>query len=573
MLVKQNFINLYLCKKYMKAIIIAAGMGNRLLHMTIDKPKCKLKVYGKPIIEHQLDIFKDLGIKDITIVKGFLAEQINYPETKSYYNDDYKINNILASLFYAENELNDDVIITYSDIIFNKETIEKTIMANGDVCIVVDEDWRKIYENRENHPIDEAEKVVVSNGKIKEIGKHLKTNESDGEFIGLVKLSKRGTTIFKDVYHNAFDKYKNQPFQNAQSFKKAYLTDIFQELIDQGYDVIPVLINGGWIEIDTLEDLKKAGGEILPPKISPEFRRSILKNVLKERGFARFIEAHSGISAIVANNTVVGNKIMFDGIWVSSLTESAAKGYPDIEIVSLDSRLNTVSQILDVTNKPIIVDGDTGGDPNIFEYFVRKAESLGVSAVIIEDKIYPKRNSLDSDSEQILEDPGLFANKIKRGKNALLTSDFMIIARIESFIAGKDLNNAIERAKIYLEAGADGIMIHSKSKFPDEVISFAKKYKELKYQLGIDKPLFCVPTTYNSIKESEIRNEGFNVVIYANHLLRASVKSMQHVCKTILENERAFEAEEYCSSLNEVFDIVGYSDIKNKENKLQEVLI
>ena len=202
---------------------------------------------------------------------------------------------------------------------------------------------------------------------------------------------------------------------------------------------------------------------------------------------------------------------------------------------------------------------------------MRRAENLGVSAIIIEDKVYPKRNSLDADSTHVLENPILFANKIRRGKNALLTNDLMIIARIESFIAGKDVYDAIERAKQYLEAGVDGIMIHSKSKTPDEVISFARKYQELCSEIGIKKPLVCVPTTYNAIKESELREEGFNIVIHANHLLRASIKAMQKVCKTILENDRSVEADEHCGSVEEIFDLVGFSDIKNKERNMEVV--
>ncbi len=545
----------------MKAIILAAGMGNRLLHLTTNTPKCKLKVYGKPIIEHQLDVFKDLGINDISIVKGFMKEQINYPETKSYYNDDYKNSNILSSLFCAENELNDDVIVTYSDIVFDKSIIEKIIDARGDICIAVEENWLKAYKQ-----IEEIEKIVFKGDKVKRIGKHLGVNDSNGEFIGIAKFTRRGSYILRATYYNILNKYFDKPFQNASSIKDAQLTDIFQELIDDGHEVNTVLINSGWVEIDTLEDLKRIGGEISAPKITPEARRGLLRNLIAQKGFVRIIEAHNGMSAIIANNTVVGpEKNSFDGIWVSSLTESAARGKPDIEILGLDSRLATASEILEVSNKPIIIDGDTGGDPNAFEYFVRKAESLGISAVIIEDKVYPKRNSLDEESNQVLENPNVFANKIKRGKNALLTNDFMIIARIESLIANAGLDDAIERAKLYLQSGADGIMIHSKSKYPDEVLSFARKYKELTSWLGVNKPLVCVPTTYNSIKESELKKEGFNLVIHANHLLRASIKAMQDVCKIILENQRSLEVDSSCIDIKEVFDLVGFSDIKNKE--------
>ncbi|MDP3733899.1 MAG: phosphoenolpyruvate mutase [Nanoarchaeota archaeon] len=552
----------------MKVILIAAGMGTRLLHLTKDMPKCKVHVRGKPIIEHALDIFKELGMTDISIVKGFMKEQINYPGTKAYYNDDYHRNNILASLFYAEKELNDDVIVLYSDILFEKNVVEKLLAAEGDINVVVDEDWLQNYVDRKLHPVEQAENVYCSNNTIQKIGKHLTAAESNGEFIGMAKFTKKGCEILKQTYHDVVEKYKERPFQKAQSVSKAYLTDIFQELIDRGYNVNPVVINGGWREIDTIEDLKKAGGTITTAKVTPEHRRGLLKQKLNGTGFIRVIEAHSGISAIVANNAILSEKkVAFDALWISSLTESAVKGQPDIEIMGMDSRLHTVSQIMEATNMPIIIDGDTGGDPNAFEYFIQKAESLGASAIIIEDKIYPKKNSLDAESDQTQEDPRVFANKIRRGKHALLTNDFLIIARIESLIAGKSVDDAIERARHYLEAGADGIMIHSKSKSPQEVMEFAQRYHQLTKEIGITKPLVCVPTTYNTMTELELQNAGFNVVIHANHLMRATIRAMQAVCKSILLHGRSLEAEEHCSSVDEIFDLVGFSDIKNKEKR------
>src|SRR3989344_3091241 len=551
----------------MKAIIIAAGMGTRLLHLTKDMPKCKVEVKGKAIIEHALEAFKDVGITDITIIKGFLGEQIRYYGTKSYYNTDYAHNNILASLFYAEPELNDEILIIYSDIIFEKAILQKAIQAKGEICIVVDEDWEKNYVGRTLHPFDQAEKVYFSDNRIRRIGKHLTVNESNGEFIGMLKLSKKGCEILKETYKDVLEKCEGKPFQHSKVLQKAYLTDMFQELIDRNYDLNPILIRGGWREIDTIEDLKRAGGQITLGKITPEKRLTSLKNILSEKKFVRAIEAHNGISAIVANNAIITEqKKTFDALWISSLTESAAKGQPDIEIMGLDSRLQTINQVLEVTNMPLIVDADTGGDPNAFEFFVRKAEGLGVSAVIIEDKVYPKRNSLDGESKQKLEDPTEFAQKIRRAKHALLTNDFMIIARIESFIAGAGLDDALRRAEEYLEAGADGIMIHSNSKYPDEVISFASHYKELTERIGISKPLVCVPTTYNAITESELQEAGFSLVIHANHLIRSAVKAMQEVCTSILIHGRSLEAIPLCSSVNEIFDLVGFSDIKTKEN-------
>ncbi len=205
--------------------------------------------------------------------------------------------------------------------------------------------------------------------------------------------------------------------------------------------------------------------------ILPEDRRGKLRALLIEKKTVRVMEAHNGLSGLIANNTQVegesGNKKIlreFDALWESSLTDSASKGHPDIEVVSFDSRLQTINEILAVTRKPMIVDGDTGGEANSFEYTVTKLERAGVSAVIIEDKVFPKRNSLESGTQQTLQEPEVFAQKIARGKKIQATSDFMIIARLESLIAGHGLEDALKRARIYLKAGADGIMIHSKSK-------------------------------------------------------------------------------------------------------------
>ncbi len=312
--------------------------------------------------------------------------------------------------------------------------------------------------------------------------------------------------------------------------------------------------------------------------ILPELRRRLLKEALNKGELVRIIEAHNGLSGIVANNAKVQgldeeNPIArdFDGVWESSLTDSASKGHPDIEIVSFDSRLQTIHEILAVTNKPMIVDGDTGGEPNNFEYAVTKLERAGVSAVIIEDKVFPKRNSLEAGTSQEQENPEEFAKKIRRGKAVQASDDFMIIARIESLIAEAGMDDAKRRARVYLEAGVDGIMIHSKQKSPEEVFEFAIFYRELQKELNITKPLICVPTTYNTVHEDELHAAGFNIVIYANHLLRAAYQSMLETAKTILINQRSFEADPICAPVREIFKTVGFLDVKEKD-KLEESL-
>lgn len=282
------------------------------------------------------------------------------------------------------------------------------------------------------------------------------------------------------------------------------------------------------------------------------------------------MEVHNGISALIANDIQIeadtdsGIIREFDALWGSGFTDSASKGLPDVELVSQDSRLSTIQEIVNVTDKPIIVDGDTGGNFENFEFFVHRLERMGVSAVIIEDKKYPKRCSLDADARQELEDPDVFSEKIQRGKKILISNDFMIIARIESIIAGYSVSDALMRAREYILC-ADGIMIHTKDKSPEAVLKFAEGYDRICEDYAVRKPLVCVPTTYNMVTEKELRDAGFNIVIYANHLLRASYKAMETVCKTILEHGRSFEALQYCAPVSTVFDMVGFTEIKKKD--------
>jgi phosphoenolpyruvate phosphomutase len=306
--------------------------------------------------------------------------------------------------------------------------------------------------------------------------------------------------------------------------------------------------------------------------ISNSTRVGILRKQLKQNKFVRIIEVHNGISSLIVSNIQVlkdTTTCSFDGFWESSLTDSASKGLPDMELVSSDSRIHTIQQIMDVTSKPMIVDGDTGGDINHFEYLVRRLERAGVSMVIIEDKIFPKRNSLLGTNHN-LEEISVFARKIRRGVASKQNKDFMIIARLEGLIAGGTVDDAIIRAKAFLKAGADGIMIHSKSSAPDEIIAFARAYKNLPKSLTRGKALVCVPTTYHSITATELAKEGFNVIIYANHLLRSAYLAMEEVCKNILTFDRSTEVEQSCISINKLSETVGMLEIIQKDKEVEE---
>lgn len=289
---------------------------------------------------------------------------------------------------------------------------------------------------------------------------------------------------------------------------------------------------------------------------TPDRRRGQLKRLLNAKGIVRVLETHSGISSLIAENLEVevnGCKRSFDAFWSSSLTDSTNKGKPDIEAVDTTDRANTVGSIFEVTTKPMIYDGDTGGRAEHFSFTVRTLERLGVSAIIIEDKTGLKKNSLfGTDVAQTLESIPEFCAKIRAGKNAQVSDDFMVIARCESLILDKGMDDVIERSKAYLAAGADGIMIHSRREDGREILEFCKHYQKF----GVGRPLVVVPSSFDHLTETEFEAAGVNVVIYANHLLRAAYPAMLNVATTILENERCFDVRPKCMSIKEILEII-----------------
>ena len=244
----------------LKVLIIAAGLGSRLKNHTADLPKCMLNFGGKTLLQCQLDAYKKNGIDNINLVRGYKKEKINYKGISYFQNIDYKNNNILNSIFYAEEIINGNIIISYSDILFDPSVVKRLTESNHDISVVVDIDWRGYYVGRKDHPISEAENVIFnSNNEVEKIGKiNTGNKEVHGEFIGMIKLSNRGTEIFKEHFHRLKKLYWNKPFQRAKIFQKAYLTDFIQELVDIGIKVHCVIIESGWKEIDTVEDYKKA---------------------------------------------------------------------------------------------------------------------------------------------------------------------------------------------------------------------------------------------------------------------------------------------------------------------------
>nr|WP_292166131.1 phosphoenolpyruvate mutase [Butyrivibrio sp.] len=288
----------------------------------------------------------------------------------------------------------------------------------------------------------------------------------------------------------------------------------------------------------------------------PEFRRGRLRKALKMVPIVKAIEVHSGLTGLIAEKTIVGDDGVidqFDAMWISSLCDSTNKGKPDIELVDMTSRFRTIDDVTEVTTKPIIFDGDTGGMIEHFGYTVRSLERMGVSAVIIEDKAGLKKNSLfGTDVPQTQDTIEHFCEKITAGKNAQLSDDFMIIARIESLILEKGIDDALERAYAYIKAGADGIMIHSRKKDPDEILEFCEKFRHN----NKETPLVVVPTSYNTITEEELADHGVNICIYANQLIRAAFPAMEKAAESILKHHRAHEIDCELMSIKKIITLI-----------------
>lgn len=330
-----------------------------------------------------------------------------------------------------------------------------------------------------------------------------------------------------------------------------YIRDeVFKVMEAMGGKVIEIPYTKGITSSGLAEELESLG-------TTPQARLKSLRRLITSKPIVRIMESHCGLTGLIIENTKieVGNEIReFDGMWASSLTDSTSKGKPDIEAVDLTTRLHDLNDSLEVTTKPVIYDGDTGGKMEHFVFTVRTLERLGVSAVIIEDKVGLKQNSLfGTDAVQTQDTIDNFCSKIKAGKEAQVTRDFMIIARIESLIAGKPVEDALERAFAYVAAGADGIMIHSKNKDGMDIKEFCLRFREKDNHT----PIVAVPTTYAQFVESELAEWGINIVIYANHMLRSAYPAMVKCAERILETTRCQEAsEEYCMPIKRILNLI-----------------
>ncbi len=405
----------------------------------------------------------------------------------------------------------------------------------------------------------------------------------------LKEASKLGEVTVGLLTDKAIASYKRLPFMTYEQRKavieniKGVTEVIPQETLDYRPNLEKlrpdIVVHGDdWkegvqskIRQQVVDTLAKWGGELVEPSYTPgisstqlnhslreigttpDIRRARLRRLIDAKDIVRIMEVHNALSGLIVENIKSDKGIEYDGVWSSSLTDSTSKGKPDIEAVDVSTRVNTVNEIFEVTTKPMIYDADTGGIAEHFAFTVRSLERTGVSAVIIEDKTGLKKNSLfGNEVAQTQDSIENFCQKIQTGKAAQVTDDFMIIARIESLILEKGIDDAITRAKAYIEAGADGIMIHSRQKTPDEVLAFCQTLREYNEHI----PIVVVPTSYNQITAKALSQAGVNVVIYANHMLRAAYPGMKNVAKSILENDRSLEAEAELLSIKEILNLI-----------------
>ena len=406
------------------------------------------------------------------------------------------------------------------------------------------------------------------------------------------EAARHGRVVVGVLTDKAIASYKRLPYMNFEQRIRIVrsLKDVDEAIPQETLDYVPnlrllkpdIVVHGDdWkqgvqreVRERVINTLKEWGGKLIEPQYTkgisstqlnlaareigttPDIRRAMLNRLLNAKPIIRILEVHNGLSGLIAEKATYDSETgvqQFDGMWLSSLTDSTAKGKPDIECVDLTSRTTTLRDILECTTKPVIYDGDSGGLPEHFVFMVRTLERLGVSAVIIEDKVGLKRNSLFGTSVPQTQDSiENFCHKINVGKDARVTDDFMIIARIESLIMKAGIKDALDRAAAYIDAAADGIMIHSKEDSPREILEFCKQYNKFENKV----PLVVVPTTYCSVYESELEQAGVQVVIYANHMLRSAYPAMLKTANSILKHRRCKEAEEYCMPVKEIIELI-----------------
>ncbi len=543
----------------MKAIILAAGMSKRLRPYTENFPKCLLKINGKSILSHILEVLKNNSINNISVIRGHAKDKLNLDGLKYYENPDYRNNNILHSLMYAREEIentNEDIIVSYSDIIYEDQVIKDLINSKSPISVVVDTEWQDNYSSRTDHPIEEAENVIFDNDLlIKKIGKNILVDNSTknhSEFIGLWKFTSEGAKIFLKHFDRLNSELKKtDQFQNAREWQKAYITDIFQEMVDMGEKIHCTLIKKGWKEFDTIQDFLKAGGDHI--------------NLNKEqyKTFSELLNKSQPIVAVGAHDAITAKLVEesgFGAVWASGFAINASRALPDAKLTDMSEFLRRVEDIVNAVNIPVIVDGDDGFGTAI--HAARLAErcfNIGVAALCIEDNVSDEKKCSFYDSgKRNLVPIQEFQGKLKAIKSR--APDLILIARTESFIAGYGLEEALKRAKAFAEAGADMILIHSKIKTPDEVFEFAKNF-------NLNIPLVCVPTTYDTTTVESLSQNKYKLIIFANQPLRAAVKSMREALITLKKNLHASSLNHLIVPMDEIYKLTKVEELNIEEER------
>lgn len=528
--------------------------------------------------ENEIIILNGAAVFSEAILNDILASENNICVSDTYQKSSYKNKKTKINFKSISNDyLNTFPLIKIKSKNDNLANIYK---AKNEFCSIFNND-KKLEYIKNNLNKNKVVYLAFSTDIIH--GGHIrilkKSSELGKVIVGV--MSDQAVASFKRYpvldYEHRYEIIKNIKYvdkvveQKSLSYKDN-LKNIKPDYVVHGdewkYD------NLKYIREETLNVLKEIGGKLIEYPFStdkefsvleyksaeylsiPEVRRGRLKKILSYKPLISIIEAHNGLTGLIAEKTTVikeGKYYQFDGMWVSSLCDSTSRGKPDIELVDLSQRLQTINEIMEVTTKPIILDGDTGGLIEHFVYNVKTLERIGVSAIIIEDKIGLKKNSLfGTEAKQQQDTIENFCAKINAGKQVLKTKEFMIIARIESLILEKGLDDALKRAFAYIKAGADGIMIHSRKKEPDEIFEFCKRFRAKDNK----SYLVVVPTTFNSVREEEFASRKINIVIYANHLTRSAFPSMKKTAETILYNRRAKEADKMCMSIKEILNLI-----------------
>lgn len=562
---------------------------------------------NESILERQIRLLNKFGIDDIVIKNKFSKSLLNNKKQNNKENDLIILN---GAAVFSEAVLNDILSSENNACIY--ETSEENKKSNKNLTKNISNDSLNIFpiikiKNKNSINILEIKNefcaVFDSDKKLEYIKNNLNKNKTvylafstdiihGGHIRILKKAAELGKVIVGVMSNQAVASFKRYPvldYEHRYEIIKniKYVDEVVEQKSlsykDNLINIKPDYVVHGdewrednlkYIREETINVLKEIGGKLIEYPFStdtefnvleyksaeylsiPEVRRGRLKKILSYKPVVSIIEAHNGLTGLIAEKTTVvkeGKYYQFDGMWVSSLCDSTSRGKPDIELVDLSQRLQTINEIMEVTTKPIILDGDTGGLIEHFVYNVKTLERIGVSAIIIEDKIGLKKNSLfGTEVKQQQDTIENFCAKIKAGKQVLKTKEFMIIARIESLILERGLEDALKRAFAYVKAGADGIMIHSRKKEPDEIFEFCKRFRKKDNK----SCLVVVPTTFNGVTEDEFASRNVNIVIYANHLTRSAFPSMKKTAETILYNRRAKEADEMCMSIKEILNLI-----------------